>query len=32
MSTSNGKITAPVSISDVNSTLGHGSTNLGVLC
>lgn len=28
----NDVITAPVSISDVNSVLGHGSTDLGTLC
>lgn len=32
MSVSNGIITAPVSIDDVNNVLGHGSTDLGTLC
>ena len=32
MPTSNGIISAPISIDDVNNTLGHGSTDLGTLC
>lgn len=32
MSVSNGIISAPVSIDDVNNVLGHGSTDLGTLC
>ena len=32
MSLSNGLITAPVSIDDVASALGHGSYDLGTLC
>lgn len=32
MSVSNGIISAPISIDDVNNVLGHGSTDLGTLC
>lgn len=32
MAHSNGKITAPVSISDINLTIGSGSNDLGTLC
>ena len=32
MSVTNNVISAPVSIHDVNSVLGHGSSDLGTLC